>query len=137
MVSHPRPLLLVDQTNETYAAVQCALNRIGGWLPLLLIPQPAAVRQFLRESAKAGRIPIAVLVRLPEHRGGIHDLVEWVFTQPEPICSVDVLPITDAIAVACDGSLDRWIEEAVRTALRKAHNTGAGDRSTPTVRPEE
>ena len=137
MAWHPRPLLIVDEKQDTYAVVRSALERIGGWLPLLPISQAAGVRQYLRDAAKVGVPPIAVIVRLPEDSDSMHTLVDWIVTQPEPICSLQLVVIADSVVNLYQETLDMWIEDAVRAALGAARTATPEDRSHTAVMPDE
>lgn len=137
MAWHPRPLLVVDEKQEIYAALRSALERIGGWLPVLLIPRPAAVRQYLRDVAKTGTNPIAVIVRLPEDDDSIHTLLDWIATQPEPICELQVVVIADSVINLYQETLNMWIEDAVRAAIGAARSATPEDGSHAAAMPDE
>jgi hypothetical protein len=132
MAWHPRPILVVDSKQDIYVAVRHALNRIGGWLPLLPIPQPAVVRRYLRDAIEGGRLPLMVIVLVEDDGDAALTLLEWIAAHPEPIRSLPVLAITDSVVNECQGTLDVWIESAIRPLIdaetRRSLSTVNGSR---------
>ena len=100
---------------------------------MLPIPEPAAVRQYLRDAAKTSTTPVAVIVRVPADSDSARMLVDWIAAEPAPICTVQVLAITDSILDGRQGTLDVWIEEAARAAIAVGQGRGPGDDLHPDV----
>ena len=132
MTRHPRPVLLVDATQSTFAATTRAVQRLGDWRPLLPVPQWELARQYLTDAVRAGRPPALIILRVVENDAAAFAIHDWVRKQPEPLREVPILMISDSVVDEAQTALDIWIERAMRTLLE---GPDGGDQSAATVYP--
>lgn len=112
-----QPLLLIDDGRELFHATNRALERLGRWRPLMLIPQYEAARRYITDSLAGGRPPVAIIIGAYDADTAPLALLDWLREQPEPLRSSEVLVITDDVMSACGGVIDEWMENALRPLL--------------------
>ena len=118
VVKGPQPFLLIDDGHDLFHAANRALERLGRWRPLLLIPQYTVAQRYILDSVEDGRPPAAIIIRAHDAEPAPMALLDWLDEQPHPLRSTEVLVITDDVVNECQGSLDEWMENAFREILQ-------------------
>src|SRR5690349_1203121 len=63
MPQHPGPILLTEGEPHIVALVRTALEQLHRGHPLMVVNQPAELRQYLAAARRANRYPVAILVQ--------------------------------------------------------------------------
>jgi hypothetical protein len=95
---HPAPVVLVDGNVDVHASVTTALQRLGGWWPLVILNSGSDAQAFLDDAVRAGRLPaVALIGTQSDHLDdpGLR-LLNWILTQNDLVRSMRVVLIGDS-----------------------------------------
>jgi|SRR5688572_3635447 hypothetical protein len=129
VTDYPRPVLTMDADPQLVAVLRHALDGLSPRHTLMVIPQPAVLRQYLQDSLHAGRSPAAIVLNMSDPVG--EALAEWIRIQGNDLSAI---PIVDSagrqthpnqLDAAVPSPLTAGVLDALSRATRSLPRAGA------------
>jgi len=95
----PLPILVVDDDPGVVEAVTRARDWVAPSRPVMLLPQEEIVGDYIRDSARAGRCPSVIILRINDRHSDAFKCARWIRSQPAPIGTAWLVLLTDRKSV--------------------------------------
>lgn len=124
MTNHLRPVLVADGDSHLVALVRQALDSMSQRQALMVISQPAELRQYLQDTCRMNRSP-SVIVLSGRNDAGIA-LVEWMHAQQNAISKIPIVALGTApsplsrhgVAAALESPTAETLVDVLRLVMR-------------------
>ena len=115
MTTRARPILLVDSDPGIVALVRKALGVLKGDHPLIVVSQPAEVRQYLVDASRSNTSPAAII--LQGRAPAATSLLSWMDDQQHAIPEIRIVALGSPPSLPHFHRVDAAVELVTAEAL--------------------